>query len=190
MTNEVFLAQVRTWIAELRSVAQTRPATGACALASALELWLAALQHLQQSKDAHGDKLFHGTRQGVTFALADALAWLVAARYLLVDVLELGAKGVENPTVAEGLDGLLVLYEGLCATQAARAAGEAGRLCSEVVYGYGAAASCCQANSALASFETLRTKVDRALAGLRLTKDRAAETLTTVMIPEALDYPV
>jgi hypothetical protein len=36
----------------------------------------------------------------------------------------------------------------------------------------------------------LRTKVDASLAGSRLAKDRAAESLAHVMIPEVLDYPV
>jgi hypothetical protein len=31
--------------------------------------------------------------------------------------------------------------------------------------------------------------VDACLAGSRLAKDRAADALTQVMIPEALDYP-
>ena len=38
-------------------------------------------------------------------------------------------------------------------------------------------------------FVRLRTKLDGCLTGCRLAKDRAAEALTQVMIPEALDYP-
>ena len=41
-----------------------------------------------------------------------------------------------------------------------------------------------------AAFAALRTAVDESLAGTRLAKDRAAKCLTTVMIPEALDYPM
>ena len=33
-------------------------------------------------------------------------------------------------------------------------------------------------------------KVDQCLTGARLAKDRLAEDLSHVMIPEALDYPV
>ena len=36
----------------------------------------------------------------------------------------------------------------------------------------------------------LRTKVDLSLVGTKLAKDRAAESLAHVMIPEVLDYPV
>jgi hypothetical protein len=42
----------------------------------------------------------------------------------------------------------------------------------------------------LEPFTRLRTKLDGCLTGARLAKDRAAEALTKVMIPEALDYPV
>jgi alkylation response protein AidB-like acyl-CoA dehydrogenase len=40
MTNDVFLAQFRQWIAELRALASRRPGTGACTLASAMDLCL------------------------------------------------------------------------------------------------------------------------------------------------------
>ncbi len=36
----------------------------------------------------------------------------------------------------------------------------------------------------------LRMKLDQCLTGSRLAKDRAAQALSRVMIPEALDYPV
>ncbi|MDP3981417.1 MAG: acyl-CoA dehydrogenase family protein [Chlamydiota bacterium] len=39
-------------------------------------------------------------------------------------------------------------------------------------------------------FARLRSKLDGCLTGSRLAKDRAANALTGVMIPEALDYPV
>jgi hypothetical protein len=38
-------------------------------------------------------------------------------------------------------------------------------------------------------FVRLRSKLDGCLTGAMLAKDRAAEALTKVMIPEALDYP-
>ena len=41
----------------------------------------------------------------------------------------------------------------------------------------------------LEDFVRLRAKLDGCLTGARLAKDRAAEALTKVMIPEALDYP-
>ena len=54
MIDEVFLAQFDIWISEMRHVAARRPGTGACALASAMELWLWTLQHLQRATDADG----------------------------------------------------------------------------------------------------------------------------------------
>jgi alkylation response protein AidB-like acyl-CoA dehydrogenase len=232
MTNEVFLAQFRNWIEEMRHIACLRPGTGACALATAMHLWLWTYQHLQSATDANGNKLYHGARQGVTFALADALCWLLAARQQVLDVVELEQRGPENPVVAEGLAGSLQFFSDLCHAQIAHAAGEAGRICAELVNGYnrhpawdnpehcfraeelesldsvipgiGACAvdviaedgshpqkaGPCVASQGLDEFRRLRAKLDGCLTGALLAKDRAAEALTKVMIPEALDYPM
>lgn len=233
MANEVFLAQFESWIGELRGIASRRPGTGACALATAMQMWLWTIEHLQVAKDAEGDTLYHSNRQGVTFPLADALCWLLAARSFIIDVLELEEKGPGNPVVAEGLPGTLQFFSDLCHTQSARAAGEVGRICAELVFGYnrhpawddpnyagcyhtdelitleslipgmsstamdvvdqdGAhprkAGPCATARGA-DQFTRLRTKLDTCLTGSALAKDRAAEALTKVMIPAALDYP-
>jgi alkylation response protein AidB-like acyl-CoA dehydrogenase len=236
MADELFLAQYRVWIREMRQIASQRPGTGACTVATAMQMWLWTLQHLQKSTDAEGSKLYHTARQGVTFPLADALAWLLAARYFILDVLELEAKGPDSPMLAEGLPGLLAFLTDLCHIQAARAAGEVGRICAELVHGYNrhpawdaeACASCYQAEDlealeclipgiaslargytdvieadgshpakagpcarfeGLEQFSRLRTRLDGCMTGSQLAKDRAAEALTRVMIPEALDYP-
>jgi hypothetical protein len=97
MVNEVFLAHFRSWIGELREIASRRPGTGACALATAMQTWLWTAEHLQVAKDAEGDTLYHSNRQGVTFPLADALCWLIAARCFIQDLLELEEKGPANP---------------------------------------------------------------------------------------------
>ena len=136
MTNEVFLAQFKDWVLEMRAIAARKPGTGACTLASAMKLWLWSLNYLLQGTDADGTKLYLGTRQGVTFALADALCWLLASRYQILDLLELEAKGPENPVLAEGLPGILQFLTDLCHVQAARGAGEVGRICAELVFGY------------------------------------------------------
>lgn len=236
MVSELFLEHFRMWVAEMREVGSRRPGTGACTLATAMELWLWTLTHLQQATDADGAKLYHGTRQGVTFPLADALCWLLAAQYQILDVLELEAKGPDSPVVAEGLAGLAGFLTDLCHVQSARAAGEVGRICAELVHGYNRhpaweGASCgasCGAGEAAApaesipvigdpagggshgfepwqpkgpkagpcvrfdgleEFARLRLRLDGCLTGARLAKDRAAAALTTLMIPEALDYP-
>jgi alkylation response protein AidB-like acyl-CoA dehydrogenase len=136
MTNELFLAQFKQWSADLKRISSERPGTGACALATAMQLWLWTLQHAQSATDADGAKLYHKTRQGVTFPLADALCWLLAARQFILDVIELEKKGADNPALAGGLAGTVAFFTDLCHVQAARAAGEVGRICAEIVHGY------------------------------------------------------
>src|ERR1035441_1346954 len=136
MTDELFLAQFREWIRQMRIIANDRPETGACSLATAMQLWLWSLNHLQKATDADGGKLYQGARQGVTFPLADALCWLLASRSQIMNVLELEKNGPANPTVAEGLGGLLAFMTDLCHVQSAHAAGEVGRVFAELVFGY------------------------------------------------------
>lgn len=237
MTNEVFLVQFRQWIDEMRRIASAHPGTGACTLASAMQMWLWTLSHLQQATDAGGTKLFQGGRQGVTFPLADALCWLLASRYQILDVLELARTGSADPAIAEALPGLVHFFTDLCHVQAARAAGEVGRVSAELIFGYrrhpawdGVGCSGCFQADELDAFEEImpgigltarayadvierdgthpakagpcasvegvvpflrmRTKMDGCLTGARLAKDRAADALTKVMIPEALGYPI
>jgi len=235
MVDELFLTQYREWIAEMRHIAATHPGTGACTLATAMQMWLWTLRHAQKSTDAEGSKLYSSARQGVTFPLADALSWLMASRCQILDVLELEKKGPENPVVAEGLAGTLGFLTDLCHVQAARAAGEVGRICASLVFGYNrhpswesdACNTCYQAGDleameslipgigsmargytdvietngshpekagpcarfeGMEDFMRLRARLDGCLTGAQLAKDRAAESVTKVMIPEALDY--
>ena len=136
MTNELFLAQFDQWTEDLRRAAARRPGTGACTLATAMKLWRWTLSHLQTATDAQGAKLYHKTRQGVTFPLADALCWLLAARQFILDVAELEDKGTANPALAPDLAGFVNFFTDLCHVQSARAAGEVGRICAELVYGF------------------------------------------------------
>jgi alkylation response protein AidB-like acyl-CoA dehydrogenase len=236
MINELFLAQFKQWIVGMKQIASERPGTGACALGTAMKLWLWTLQHVQTATDADGAKLYHKTRQGVTFPLADALCWLLAARQFILDVIELETRGAQNPALADGLAGTIAFFTDLCHVQAARAAGEVGRVCAELVHGYNRHpawddASChscyaadeltnlegfipgidgsaraysdvaesgeahppkagpCVNSAGLESFRALRARLDSCLTGCRLAKDRAAESLKTVMTREALDYP-
>jgi alkylation response protein AidB-like acyl-CoA dehydrogenase len=233
MASEVFLAQFRAWTAEMRRIASDHPGTGACTLASAMQMWQWTLAHLQKSTDPGGGKLYHGQRQGVTFPLADALCWLLASRCQIIDVLELETQGPADPVASEGLEGTVQFLSDLCHTQAAAAAGEVSRVCAELVFGYNqhpswneeAHAHCFLASeleeyeetmpgiSAMAvdvvaangthpekagpcadcagssEFLRLQNKLTTCLSGSRLAKDRAAETVAKVMIPEALDYP-
>lgn len=136
MTNELFLAQFQQWIAQMKRVASERPNTGACGLGTAMKLWLWTLRRVQETTDADGAKLYHKSRQGVTFPLADALCWLLAARQFILDIIELETKGAENPALADGLGGTAGFLTDLSCVQSARAAGEVGRICAEIVHGY------------------------------------------------------
>jgi alkylation response protein AidB-like acyl-CoA dehydrogenase len=136
MTNGLFLAQFENWVAEMRRIASDRPGTGACSLATAMQLWLWTLKHVQTATDANGAKLYHKSRQGVTFPLADALCWLLAGRQFILDLIELESKGVENPALADNLAGTVSFFTDLCHVQTARAAGEVGRVCAEIIHGY------------------------------------------------------
>jgi alkylation response protein AidB-like acyl-CoA dehydrogenase len=234
MTSEVFLAEFRAWAAEMRRIASTHPGTGACTLATAMRMWLWTLEHLQNATDASGNKLYHGQRQGVTFPLADALCWLLASRYQILDVLELEQRGAADLSVADGLAGSVQFLSDLCHVQSARAAGEVSRICAELVFGYnehpswsdqGCTACCfssdeleqleetmpgiaamaidvvntdgshplkagpCAGCAGASDFLQLQNKLCSCLSGSRLAKDRAAETVSKIMIPEALDYP-
>ena len=233
MTNEIFLATFRTWIAEMRRIAGTHPGTGACTLATAMTMWLEALRYLREGRDANGAKLYNANRQGVTFPMADALCWLLAARQLILDVLRLEQEGASHPVLAADIDAYTGFYIDLCHVQAARSAGEAGRITAEILHGYRrhpawdtADTQCCSGADNVASLESvmpgfaasttdivntdgshpskagpcvrlegferfaqLRAKLDGCLTGCRLAKDRAAEAITKVMIPETLDYP-
>src|SRR5574339_662649 len=58
MTNEVFLAQLHQWVHDLREIASAHPDTGACALATAMQMWLYTFKHLQIATDADGEALY------------------------------------------------------------------------------------------------------------------------------------
>ncbi len=184
MANPLFLTQYEGWIDELKQIAVTKPLTGAASLAKAMELWAWTLHHLETAKDANGVKLYAKSRQGVTFPLADALCWLIATRQQILDILRLEEQGANDPSLAEGLAGTVGFLTDLAHLHAAEAAGEAGRICAELVYGYNGEPA------EIAEFTALRAAVDASMAGARLAKDRAAESLAKVMIPEALDYPL
>lgn len=192
MTNALFIKQFEGWINELKTIAAENSATGAHAVAAAMDLWLWTVRHLQEATDAYGAKLYNANRHGVTFPLADALCWLLASRQQILDTLHLGITGAQDPSVAEELPGALAFLTDLCHVQAARAAGETARICGEMVFGFinPPSCSCCSSDTTHQAFLRMRSQLDSCLYGFGLAKDRAANALTSVMIPEALDYPI
>ncbi|HOG28213.1 MAG TPA: acyl-CoA dehydrogenase family protein [Vicinamibacterales bacterium] len=136
MIGEVFLRQFESWVEEMRALASQRPGTGTCALATAMGLWLWTLRHLQRATDPAGAKLYQASRQGVSFPMADALAWLLAARQQALDVVELERRTRDDAASAGRWRDLVPILMDLCHVQAARAASEAARICTDLVYGY------------------------------------------------------
>jgi len=202
-----------------------------------MQMWLWTLQYLQRTNDEHGQRLFHTARQGVSFPMADALCWLLASRQQVLDVLELEQQGGSHPAVAVQLPALLPFLTDLCHVQTARAAGEVGRICAELIFGYrrhpawdekdcascyvedeldaidevipGMAATAhfysdvlgvdgghatkagpCAHTDGLEPFLRMRSKMDSCLTGAWSAKERAADALTRVAIPDTLGYPV
>jgi alkylation response protein AidB-like acyl-CoA dehydrogenase len=200
MTSEVFQSTMSAWVRQMRRAGKDVPGLGGFVLAAAMELWQWTLGHLRNTTDDEGRKLFHNKRQGVTFPMADALGWLLGPYFLATDVLTLIENGPMSPTLADGIDDLTAFYKDVCHVQAARAAGEVARICTELVYGF----NDCKCNAPdgqlgdrskcsrddLIQFRELKAKVDMCMAGSRKAKDRAGNALTEVMIPEALDYPI
>ncbi len=202
MTNSLFIAQFEGWISGSQGHRRRAPRAPVPApLGSAMALWLWTVRHLQDATDANGAKLYQSNRHGVTFPLADALCWLIASRQQILDAVELGKSGAADPSVAEELPGTLAFLNDLCHVQAARAAGETVAHLQRTRLRLQATArmdrSCASARHPatrtaaphLQTFMHLRSKLDGCLYGFALPKT-APPTLTSVMIPEALDYPV
>ena len=184
MGNAVFLAQVEAWAKACEACPRAAD-NGAGALAAALRMWAWTRSFAAAAKDPDGRKLGASQRHGVVFPLADALAGLMAANSFREDIKYLALHGEENPVVGEELEGYLNTFNDLLGTIIADVTGEAAKICTGIVYGFAAATA-----EDKAAFAALRGALDEALAHTLLAKDRAAKCLTTVMIPEALDYPM
>ena len=184
MGNAVFLAQLEAWAKEC-DACPAADRNGMHALAAAFRLWAWTRAFAVAAKDASGKRLGASQRHGVVFPMADALAGLMAAKSFHADVKFLALNGKEHPVVGPELDGYLNTFNDLLGTIAGNVAGEAARICAEIVFGFSAATPEQQAK-----FAALRAKVDAALAGTKTAKDNAAKCLATLMIPEALDYPM
>ena len=184
MSNPVFLAQLEAWAKELEAC-PCAAENGANALAAGLRLWSWTQAFAKTAKDPNGKKLGASQRHGVVFPLADALAGLMAAKSFHADIKFLAQNGADHPVVGPELEGYLNTFNDLLGTVVADVVGETVKICTGVVYGFSAATA-----EDKAAYCALRGALDESLAGTRLAKDRAAKCLTTVMIPEALDYPM
>jgi len=187
MTNELFLTLLKARVQELRDLANKYPQLNAGLIASTIELWLWTLNWLQTHTDSLGNKLYHKNRQSVSFPMADALCWVLASYEFTKDVVRLAEHGAENPALEGQLPNYVAFYSDLCAIQAARAAGEVGRVCTELVCGWMKDAAA--ARESLREFFQLRAEMDCGMAGCRMARDRAIAAICNVTTREALDYP-
>ena len=117
-----FLSLLPAWIRELRVTATSRPGTGACTLASALELWSWTMNHFRTGEGVQGESASQAVDE-----LAEALCPLLAGRCLALEVAAEASRG----TPAE-----VGLRTDLCHAHAAHAAARAGATCAELVLGY------------------------------------------------------
>jgi hypothetical protein len=208
IASDAFLVLIPGWIADLREIAVTRPGTGACTVASALQLWLWTMNHFRQRVNY---------RETAIAELADSFAPLLAARCRILEI----ANGDGGPAN-------LQFATDLCHAHAARVVGAVGSICAELVLGYrrhlswdaegcgacygaealdeleglipgiasaarahsdvieangshAAKAGPCARFDGLETFTRLRARLDGCLTGARLAKDRAAAALPDVL---------
>jgi len=145
-----------------------------------------AVATLSANKDADdGKKLYHTNRQAVTFPLADRLVSASGrAAFHPRRAWSLRPRDRKTPSWPRVLPGYLAFFTDLARIQSAKAAGEAARVCANLVHGYAVP------GADLSAFDGLRAGLDKTLTGLGAARERAGESLCAVMIPEALDYPL
>jgi len=120
----------------MRQIASSHPGTGAGTLASAMQMWQWTLDYLQTATDPAGGKLYHGQRQGVTFPWpTHSVGWWPRARRFST-CSNLKPRAVTTPSPAKAWKAPCSFLSDLCHTQAAAAAGEVSRICTELVFGY------------------------------------------------------
>lgn len=198
---EPFHALIPGWIKELRTIASAHPDSGACTVATAMQLWLWTMNHFKNADQF----------PVVLPELTEVFGTLLAARCRILEL-----------AVAERDD---ALANDLCHANAARAAATTGTICAELVFGYRrhlawdaeGCASCygadeldeleglmpgigssarahsdvieadgshaakagpCATADGIEAFTRLRARLDRCLTGARRAKDRAAAALT------------
>jgi hypothetical protein len=206
VTSPAFLAVIPDWVLELRQIAGLRPGTGACTIATGLQLWAWTMRHMQQGTPRHETAITE---------LANASCWLLAARCQVLQM-----EVLAPPAAA----GSASFSADLSHALAARAAAIVATTCAEIVYGYrrhpswdaegcsscyaaddldeleglmpgiassarahadvveadgshAAKAGPCVRVTGLEEFARLRAKLDGCMTGARLAKDRAAAAL-------------
>ncbi len=171
MIDGEFLKEFQAWTEEMNQLAHSLPHTGIRSLAAAMQLWHWTLLQLRQQTDSRGVRLFCDARQGVTFPMADALCWLLAARSLTLDALELEKSSRQGAVTAS----VLSLLFDLSTIASVRAAGSVEQTCASLLLGYDGRFTVSAATRGV--FNDLRTKLELSLCGAMAVRDRAARFL-------------
>jgi hypothetical protein len=199
LASQPFLSLVPSWITELRGVAAAHPGTGACTIASGLQLWLWTMNHLRETYPGLAAPLGELTDTFCPLLAARCLALETATRHddALTDLSHLNAARVSAATAAvcaelvfgyrrhlawnaegcascyqaDDLEELEWLMPGIASSARAHA---------DVVEADGthaAKAGPCATFDGVDTFMRLRAKLDGCLTGARLARARAAAAL-------------
>jgi len=136
MTNELFLGQFHRWIAEIREICvrASRERGAMQRWRTRHAAWPLDAELPPEGHDCPADRSFIKVRgKGSVFPLPIALCWLLASRYLILDVLGAGAERAGKSVRGRGSDRTAAFYSDLCHVQSARALGSR-TICSELVF--------------------------------------------------------
>ncbi|MGA3161366.1 MAG: acyl-CoA dehydrogenase family protein [Terracidiphilus sp.] len=174
MTDARFLADFQQWTGEMDVLAERLPHAGMRSLVQGMRLWHWTLERLRQQADARGARLYCDARQGVTFAMADALCGLLAARSLALDVLEM-QRGSHPPDSKRAS-----IFLDLSILAAGRAVLRTAQTCVELLCGYAERFPVSGAErKALAE---LRIKLCVSLRGTMDARERIAEFMRGALV--------
>jgi hypothetical protein len=169
MTGARFLADFQQWTGEMDTLAERLPPAGMSSLAEGMRLWHWTLERLRQQADARGARLYCDARQGVTFAMADALCGLLATRSLALDVLEM--ESARRPLSSECAS----IFLDLSIHAAGRTTSRAAQTCAELLFGYAQRFPVTAAERR--AFAELRANLCISLRGSMDARERIAEFL-------------
>jgi alkylation response protein AidB-like acyl-CoA dehydrogenase len=159
MIDGAFLAEFAAWTREMRQLAADAPWTAT--VAAGMELWSWTLEGLRGANDSRGAPIYRDARQSITFPMADALCWLLAARALTMDVLTL-----RNSTAYP-------FYSDLATVQAVHASGQVAQLCTGLLFGHNPQLTL--PGGLRTTFAALRAKLNESFAGVMFVRQRAGE---------------
>jgi hypothetical protein len=162
MIDGHFVREFRLWTEEMEWLAHRRELPMLRCMTAGMRLWQWTLNQLQQRTDPRGRRLYSDTCQSVTFAMADALCGLLAARSFITDLLESEERKLEcaeTPSIMSDLATIASL----------RAAGSVGQISTDLLLGY----DCPFSSATRSELSRLRSKLDGSICGTMAARDRA-----------------